>query len=128
MAKVNFNTALEQYKGQPESKPKDEKGKGHGHCEIYGCPRTGHINTNGIWNCRYHYDQASKDLAQITMKLKNHEDEVDWYERLSTATSADYEVGSVKKDAPRHLKPDIDEDFYAYRFRVAQHIHAVLRP
>lgn len=98
---------------------------GHGKCAVFGCPRSGHINT-GVWNCRYHWNKNGDQLSFITMKLKNHEAEINWYEKLITATVVDYAVKDVHKKALNGLEPLQAETFQDYRERITSHINKLL--
>lgn len=60
-------------------------------CMAHGCPRIATINSEGRWICRYHKGKAAKDWNHITLKLRNHEREVNWFEWLQQSTFTDYE-------------------------------------
>ena len=100
---------------------------GFGPCEVYGCPRAGHIRT-GMLNCRYHHGKSGASLAQITMVLKNHAKEFDWYEHMLNVTHVDFLVGDVARKAPGGLEVLPNENFQAYRARINQHTEDLLMP
>lgn len=121
MGKFNFNIDT------PEEKPAPRTRLGHGRCEVYGCPRDGHIYT-GQWNCRYHHGMGGHSLSRITLALKNHEREFDWYEHMLNATVTDFGMGVVAKHSPSGLHVLPDETLVAYRLRVKHHIDNLLAP
>lgn len=121
MEKLNFQLGVQ------EEKPAQRTRQGHGHCEVYGCPRDGHIHT-GQWNCRYHHGKTGQSLSRITLALKNHEREINWYEHVLNATVVDYAMGDVAKHAPLGLHPLPDETLVVYRVRMKQHIDDLLEP
>ena len=92
-------------------------------CDVYGCPRQAHIYT-GAANCRYHYNKAGKNLGHITMMLNNHAAEVDWYEKLLTATTVDFP--QVKHDAHPNMPVLAGEELPAYKKRMAAYIEELL--
>lgn len=99
----------------------------NGHCVVYGCPRNGHVHS-GVWNCRYHHGRSGASLAQITMTLRNHAKEFDWYEYLLDATPVDFLVGDIARKAPDELRVLPNENFKTYRERVERHIDILLIP
>ena len=110
-----------------EPKPVKQNRTTHGQCDVYGCPRAGHIHTSN-WNCRYHHGKNGAALARITLVLKNHGREFDWYERLLNATMVDFAMGDITKDAPYGLEPHKDEVLKQYRVRVKRRIDELLDP
>lgn len=121
MEKLNFS--LEPH----EEKPTHRTKMGFGPCEVYGCPRDGVINI-GVRNCRYHHGKSGSSLAQITMTLRNHSRDFDWYDHLLTRTPVDFLVGDVAKYAPEHLRVLPNENFKTYKDRIKQHIEILLIP
>ena len=97
------------------------------HCSVYGCPRKGQIYTT-VWNCRYHAGKGGSSLAHITLTLRNHAKEFDWYERILDATPVDFLIGDIAKKAPDDLRVLPNEDFKTYRDRVKRHIDILLIP
>jgi hypothetical protein len=108
---------------QQESQPQNNRG----HCAVYGCPRKGQIYTT-VWNCRYHFGKSGASLAQITLTLRNHAKEIDWYEHLLAATPVDFLVEDIAKKAPSILEVLPNENFKNYRIRVESHIENLLMP
>ena len=98
-----------------------------GHCAVYGCPRKGQIYTT-VWNCRYHAGKGGSSLAHVTLMLRNHAQEFDWYEHILAATPVDFLIGDIAKKAPDDLCVLLNEDFRKYRDRVERHIDILLIP
>jgi len=111
---------------QNEDAPKHDRLL-HGDCEIYGCPYSGHIQSEGRWNCRYHHSKAGKDLAHITTMLRNQSAEVDFYERLLSIKSYDFEAYSPITDTPYNYPQNDGESFLAYRNRLGSQIENMFR-
>jgi hypothetical protein len=122
MEKFDFTTATE-----PQEKEIKRTRQGHGPCEVHGCPRAGHIYTGG-WNCRYHHGKSGSSLARITMVLRNHEQEIDWYEHVLNATGVDFAVGDIAKQAPYGLAVARNETWSEYKMRVMSHVDDLLKP
>jgi len=101
--------------------------QGHGSCEVYGCPRAGHIYTAG-WNCRYHHGKSGQSLARTTLALKNHASEINWYEVVLNATVTDFGMGDIAKDAPGSLHVLPNETLKEYRARMERHINNLFEP
>jgi hypothetical protein len=120
MEKLNFQLGVQ------EEKPVRTR-QGHDSCEVYGCPRAGHIHS-GVWNCRYHHGKGGSSLAQITLTLKNHAREFDWYEHMLNATQVDFLVGDIARKAPTELRVLPNENFKNYCERVKRHIDILLIP
>lgn len=97
------------------------------HCSVYGCPRKGQIYTT-VWNCRYHAGKGGSSLAHVTLMLRNHAQEFNWYEHVLTATPVDFLIGDIAKKAPDDLRVLPNEDFRKYRDRVERHIDILLIP
>ena len=109
----------------PERK---SSGHNHGQCEVNGCPRLGHIHTDGRWNCRYHFGVEGRMLGHVTVMLINHAAEIDWYEQLLLGTAeVKYAFSNLKAGAPRGYEPVQKEDFYTYRNRVEGKIKELLQ-
>lgn len=123
MARGNFSD----HAVQPVENYQQEKKVflGHGMCEVYGCPKPGHIYTEG-WNCRYHYRKKGSELARITMLLKNHAVEFNWHEILLCSTIVDFYVKEIHKKAIRGFEPGETETFHQYRERIRLHIENLL--
>lgn len=121
MKKFDFNAEdLEQ-----EKNPAPRGRLVHGRCEVYGCPRDGHIYTSS-WNCRYHAGKHGSNLAHITMILKNHGKEFDWYEHVLNATVTDFGMGEIAKQAPYGLEVHANESLKEYKSRMREHINGLL--
>lgn len=118
MAKFEYNPS-------ENAKPEKRQQLGLGKCEVYGCPRDGHIKAES-WNCRYHHNRAGKNLAGITSKLIHHESDVNWYEKVLQATIVDYNEGSLVARAPINMRPEEGEIFVDYRERMKLHINNLL--
>lgn len=110
-----------------EEKPVQRTRQGHGKCEVFGCPRDGHIHT-GQWNCRYHFGKSGSSLARITMTLRNHEKEFDWYEHVLNATVTDFGMGDIAGDAPAGLRVWKDETLKDYKTRMQIYFDDLLAP
>jgi hypothetical protein len=96
----------------------------HGMCEVFGCPRWGHIyRTN--WNCRYHDGQLGDKLAHITLMLKNHSRKVDWYEHILQTTIVEFEL-NLYGSAPQGLEAGYLEGFFHYKQRLQRTIESLL--
>ena len=98
---------------------------GHGQCEIYGCPRMGQIYTTG-WNCRYHHGVEGGRLASITTILRNHQSEIDWYEKVLASTITGFDMGMVGAAAPDSLKVLQNETFSEYKLRLEKYVDSLL--
>ena len=99
----------------------------HGHCEVYGCPRKASIYTPTA-NCRYHHGKSGSSLAHITMMLRNHSTDFDWWEYVLAATPVDFLVGDIAKKAPDNLRVFPNEDFKTYKARIKRHVEILLIP
>jgi hypothetical protein len=121
MEKLKFSVGV-----QPEQ-PVRRQRLGPGPCEVYGCPRHAHVFT-GVWNCRYHHGKSGAALAQITLTLRNHAKEFDWYEHMLNATPVDFLVGDVARKAPAILDVLSNENFSTYKARVKLRIATLLAP
>jgi len=113
--------------GAKSEQPVRKSRQGFGPCEVYGCPREGHIHT-GVWNCRYHHGRGGSALAQITLTLRTHAREFDWYEHMLNATPVDFMVGDVARKAPPILEVLSSENFSVYKARVKLRIATLLAP
>jgi hypothetical protein len=117
MAKYNFKAKNETDNNQPEKKVNDM-------CEAFGCPRKAQVNT-GHWNCRYHSGRNVNVLANITMLLKNHEREIDWYEKVLNMAYHEFDI--LKGNAPPPMMHLAGEDLIKYRVRMAGYINGLLK-
>lgn len=121
---------MEKYKFNRSTKNNDHeeprKTSGHGDCEIYGCPKEGHIYT-GKWNCRYHHGKSGESLARITTILNNHEFLFKWHEKLLQSTFVDWDIGDIAKRAPRGLEVLNGENYVPYKARISQQIEKLLK-
>jgi len=101
----------------------------HGKCEAWGCNRWGHVYT-GKWHCRYHFACHGKNIAEqlshVTLILKNHEPEVNWYEKLLGENEVEWVCGDLKKIIPVGMEVVKDESFKDYRNRIEKHINGLL--
>jgi hypothetical protein len=100
-------------------------------CVANGCPRLGTLKIDGIWICRYHYHKPAKDWGHITLKLRNHEQEVNWHETMHRASETDFFVGNMDGKNfifPETMKPFLGEDFYEYRKRITTYLNELLYP
>lgn len=101
----------------------------HGKCEAWGCNRWGHVHT-GKWHCRYHFACHGKNIADqlshVTLILKNHEPEFNWYEHLLCSNEVDFVCGDLKRRAPIGMEVEADETFRQYRDRIERVINALL--
>ena len=121
---------MAKFEYSPDSAPEQfaQRSKlGHGRCEVYGCPRDGHIYT-GQWNCRYHHGMSGQSLSRITLTLKNHERDFNWYEHVLNATVTDFGMGIVAKHAPPGLSAWPDETLSVYKLRMKKNIDDLLMP
>lgn len=109
-----------------EDRPTKEESLRHGPCEVYGCPKDGHIHT-GNWNCRYHWNRHGEILSRITFNLNKYESDVNWYEQVLRSTTVDYDLKEVHKRAPYGLEPKEDEKYIDYKKRLAVHVESILR-
>jgi hypothetical protein len=114
MAKFNFKAPIEE---QPEKSNSSETGKHQ--CEVFGCPRLATIKI-GNWNCRYHNLRAANALDGITLVLKNHEREINWYEKVLNMPFHEYDL--FKNNAPSTMLPHANEDLIQYRKRISQYV------
>jgi len=129
MARGNFKSFKP---AQDESKREDDDSQAkhrHGKCEAWGCNRMGHVHT-GKWHCRYHFACHGKNIAEqlshVTLILKNHEPEINWYEKLLGENDVEWVCGDLKKRIPVGMEAGKDESFKAYRDRIELHINALL--
>lgn len=101
----------------------------HGKCTAWGCNRMGHIHT-GKWHCRYHWACHGKNIAEqlshVTLILKNHEPEINWYEHLLYSSEVDFICGDLKKRTPVGMEVESTETFKEYRGRIEMVINALL--
>ena len=101
----------------------------HGKCEAWGCNRWGQVHI-GKWYCRYHLACHGKNigeqLSHVTIILKNHEPEVNWYETLLASSEVDYVCDDLKQRAPVGMEPETKESFKDYRARIEAHINKLL--
>lgn len=101
----------------------------HGKCEVWGCNRWGHVNA-GKWHCRYHWACHGKNIAEqlnhVTLILKNHEPEINWYEILLSSSEVDWVCDDLKKRAPYGMEPEPEEKFRIYRHRIELRINSLL--
>ena len=101
----------------------------HGPCVAWGCNRMGHVHT-GKWHCRYHFACHGKNIADqlshVTIILKNHEPEVNWYEVLLSSSEVDWVCDGLGKRAPVGMEPSNGETFRQYRERIETHINSLL--
>ena len=114
------------YESSAEEKPKHNRSE-HGPCEVYGCPRVGTIYTSG-WNCRYHHGKNGHSLAYITMTLRNHAYEFDWYDRLLNLNAVDFAMNVMHKNAPSAMNVLPDETYKQYKTRMQKHVEELLQP
>lgn len=114
MAKYNFKISNEK---QPEQKTSNDTGKHN--CEVFGCPRLATIKM-AHWNCRYHNLRAGNKLDGITLILKNHEREIDWYEKVLNMPFHEYDL--LKDNAPPTMKYHLNEELIPYRARIIKFI------
>jgi hypothetical protein len=119
MAKYNFKVSTEK---EPEVKGSQDTGKHQ--CEVFGCPRLATIKTSH-WNCRYHNLRAGNALDGITLILKNHEREINWYEKVLNMPYHEYEL--FRGNAPEKMIHLQNEDLIKYRVRMAQYISGLLK-
>ena len=128
---------------EPEKQEYRKDKNGHGKCEAWGCTRWGH-DYSGKWHCRYHWachgENIGKQLAHVSMILKNHEAEINWYEFVLQSSFVDYECGVIdctlpgqeKKrtplsSAPETMLPEDGEKFSEYRKRITIYINHLLK-
>lgn len=101
----------------------------HGKCEAWGCDRLGHVHT-GKWHCRYHWACHGKNIAEqlshVTLILKNHEPEINWYETLLSSSEVDWVCDDLSKRAPVGMEPEHEEKFGTYRHRIELRINKLL--
>lgn len=122
MAKFNFKNIPSSNR---ENEPVRSNG-GHGPCEVYGCPKEGHIYT-GKWNCRYHHGKSGERLARITSILNNHEYLFKWHEKLLQSTIVDFDIGDIANRAPRGLEVLNGELYVPYKARIKEKIEKLLK-
>ena len=96
---------------------------GHGPCEVFGCIRMGHIHTTN-WNCRYHHGRKGESLSNITMLIKNHEREINWYEKVLNMAYHEFKI--MAGNAPANMLPIASEELPAYKLRMSLHITQLL--
>lgn len=114
MAKYNFKAPSEK---QPENKTSNDTGIHE--CSVFGCQRIATIKTSH-WNCRYHNLRAGNKLDGITIIIKNHEREINWYEKVLNMPFHEYDI--LKNNAPAAMLPIANEDLIQYRKRITQYI------
>lgn len=117
------------FKNIPSSTRDNEPSRsngGHGPCEVYGCPKEGHIYT-GKWNCRYHHGVSGDHLAKITSVLNNHEFAFKWHEKLLQSTIVDSDIGDIARRAPRGLEVLKNENYVTYKARIFKQIENMLK-
>lgn len=119
MGKFNFKFDTDE--------PQESAQPNRGHCAVYGCPRKGQVLTT-VWNCRYHAGKGGSSLAHVTLTLRNHAQEFDWYEHVLNATPVDFLIGDIAKKAPEDLRVLPNENFKTYKDRVERHIELLLIP
>ena len=98
---------------------------GHGKCDIWGCPKPGHMNF-GVWKCRYHEGRKGEQIAKITLALKNHSAAFDWYETLLTTTIVEFDYPSFKKKIPPAYQPKAGESWQDYKKRFKGHLDKLM--
>ena len=118
MAKYNFKAAPE---NKEEVKSYNDTGKHD--CDVFGCPRLATIKTNH-WHCRYHNLRSAEMFDRITLLLKNHEREINWYEKVINMPFHEYE--KFKGNAPQTMLSIVNEDLKDYRVRVAKYVRDLL--
>lgn len=122
----NFKKSAVKKEGNEEEKKDSNL---HGKCEAWGCTRMGHIHT-GIWSCRYHFachgENIAEQLSHVTLVLKNHEPEINWYEKLLCFTETEFVCRDLKHLAPVGMEVGIGESFRDYRDRVEKVINGLL--
>jgi hypothetical protein len=118
MAKYNFKVSNEK---QPENKISNDTGKHE--CEVFGCPRLATIKTSH-WNCRYHNLRAGNSLDGITLTLKTHEREINWYEKVLNMPFHEFDI--FEGNAPRTMAINENEDLIKYRARMQKYISDLL--
>jgi hypothetical protein len=119
MARTKFN--YDPAEKQEEQKRNNDTGKHE--CEVFGCPRLATIKTNH-WNCRYHNLRAGNSLDGITLTLKTHEREINWYEKVLNMPFHDYD--KFKGNAPKTMIHELNEDLIKYRARMQKYISDLL--
>lgn len=101
----------------------------HGKCEVWGCNRWGHVHT-GKWHCRYHWACHGKNIAEqlnhVTLILKNHGTEINWYENLLSSSEVDWVCDDLSRHAPHGMEPEPKEKFSVYRNRIELKINSLL--
>ena len=120
MAKFNFKIPTNTTK-----EPYEEKYNGKHACAIFGCPRIATIEINNRWNCRYHNLRADNSLDGITLILKNHEREINWYETVLNMPYHKYD--ELKGNAPAAMLHLNGEDLIKYRVRMANYISELFK-
>lgn len=126
--------AVGRFKGrlnEPEDRQETRDINLHNRCSITGCNRDGHIHV-GYWLCRYHYGCHGDGYAQqvnfVTVLLNNHAPEFDYYERILSSRSVDWECGDLKARCPSTMLPvDKLEKFEVYRGRITEQIKKLLK-
>lgn len=114
-----------QYSKTEKSETQEERYNGKHQCVIFGCPRIATIEVNNHWNCRYHNLRAGNALDGITMILKNHEREINWYEKV--LTMAYHEYDEMKGNAPASMFHLVNEELIKYRVRMQEYITTLFK-
>jgi len=112
-------------KDDQEEKPRSTLGIRR--CEIYGCEWDGHMQTEGHWNCRYHFGRKPESWPNITMTIHNHEYLFNWYEKVNAAPSMFFEQTKMGNSAPHELHIFPNENFIDYKKRLAVKVHQLLK-
>lgn len=120
MAKYNFKAVLEK---KDEFQPHSSLTGIH-QCEVYGCPRIATIKT-GNWNCRYHHGRSGEVVNGVTLLLKNHEAEINWYEKVMKMPYHEYDI--LKGNAPASMQVQAGEDLIKYRVSTEKYIKDLLK-
>lgn len=114
-----------QYLKTEKSETQEERYNGKHQCVIFGCPRIATIEINNHWNCRYHNLRAGNALDGITLILKNHEREINWYEKVISMPYHEYDL--FKNNAPAKMAVLPSEELIQYRVRMAQYVSTLLK-
>ena len=114
-----------QYSKTEKSETQEERYNGKHQCVIFGCPRIATIEVNNHWNCQYHNLRAGNALDGITMILKNHEREINWYEKV--LTMAYHEYDTMKDNSPALMLHRENENLIQYRVRMQEYITTLFK-